>query len=298
MEQVMITFKMSKYTDKPCDVPDGMQNATNAEKAIFAERIIISHLKRWGYTGMPNNVEQDGNPDHLFNYASNLCHWALRLMHMNDVAREGDIDRARMTLKANLPFFFSHSPLSKYFVECIDMLLKCTKMSSPQMCLRLLESSFVNIRGGLGNNIETDLVMEHSIRNKKTLIRNLGANKTDLAIHRATNAADTVLELTNKFEDDLNLFPKSRKSGYIKDEQEVRMKIQSEMSKLKPFSKQPGRRIGNLHLSPSPRNATVFEQMRPAISKEIALLTKGKTVFTDEVDSDSDLDSEDDLPEL
>jgi hypothetical protein len=59
------------------------------------------------------------------------------------------------------------------------------------MQLRLLEGSF-NMKGGPGNNVETDLVMEHSIRNKKDFIRSLKSNKTKKANQRVTRAADTV----------------------------------------------------------------------------------------------------------
>ena len=82
--------------------------------------------------------------------------------------------------KSNImPFFFGHSHLSKYFVECIDTILKATATTSEQTRLHLLEASFTNVRGGTGKNVETDLVMEHSVRNKKKLVRNLGANKTE-----------------------------------------------------------------------------------------------------------------------
>ncbi|XP_071110673.1 uncharacterized protein [Haliotis cracherodii] len=82
----------------------------------------------------------------------------------------------------NIPFFYAHSKLSKYFVENIDILLKTQYLLSPQMQLRLLEGSYVNPHGNEGNNVETDLVMEHSVRNKKDLICQLGANKTEKAI--------------------------------------------------------------------------------------------------------------------
>jgi hypothetical protein len=43
------------------------------------------------------------------------------------------------------------------------------------MKLRVLEGSFVNVKGGKGNNVESDLHQEHAVRNQKILIKQLGA---------------------------------------------------------------------------------------------------------------------------
>lgn len=42
----------------------------------------------------------------------------------------------------------------------------------------MLEGSYVNIKGGKGNNVESDLAQEHSVSNQKALIKSLVANKS------------------------------------------------------------------------------------------------------------------------
>ena len=55
--------------------------------------------------------------------------------------------------------------LSKYLVECINYIINVEYYLSPMMTLRVLEGSFVNVKGGKGNNVESDLLHEHAVRN-------------------------------------------------------------------------------------------------------------------------------------
>ena len=146
---------------------------------------------------LPATMAGELPQDHVYNYSMNVCHWGLHLMQMNDTAKEGDLNRTIVNLKYCIPFFFSHSRLSKYFVECLDYLRKVCYTLSPQQRLRTLEGSFVNSFGGKGNNVEADLRQEHSVCNSKELIHQLGANKTESAITRVTGAADTVSKLVD-----------------------------------------------------------------------------------------------------
>ena len=63
----------------------------------------------------------------------------------------------------------------------------------------------MSLRGGLGMNIESDLVQENSVRNQKDLIRALGANKTEKAIKRSTRAADTVAAICSHVDDSVSV---------------------------------------------------------------------------------------------
>ena len=92
------------------------------------------------------------------------------------------------------------------FVESIDFIVKASFISPPLMKIRLLEGSFVNLRGGQGNHMETDLAMENSvcnrkensICNRKALIKQLDANKKEKPINRVCMAADTVAYVTTE----------------------------------------------------------------------------------------------------
>ena len=143
--------------------------------------------------------------DKLQAYCLNICHWGLHLMELDDTAREGDLTRTVPNLKVCIPFFYSHSVLSKYFVECIHYILQCEYQLSPMDRIRVLEGSYVNLRGGKGSNVEADLVQEHHIRYQKDLIKGLGANKTELAIKRATGTYLFFFRILDKWLEQLEI---------------------------------------------------------------------------------------------
>ena len=180
--------------------------------------------------------------DEVFEYCCTLCHWAVQIMNMSDTANEGDITRILPNMMANIPLFYSHSHLSKYFVECIQYILT-VKQSSPHMASRILEGSFVNTRGGPGNSCESDLKTEHNVANRKKMIHMLGANKSDAAIARVTNAADTVADIMSKFDRGVDYGEdRGRHTSALNEQQENT--IRDTLRELKPFSKQPGRKCG------------------------------------------------------
>lgn len=120
------------------------------ETRIFAGKRISTNVMA------PNDGDE---VDEVMAHFTNLSKWAIHLMHMNDSAKEGDMNRTILSLKRNIPFFYSNSPMSKYFSECIDYLIKVLYVGSPTDRLRILEASFTNIKGGIGRCVETDLAI-------------------------------------------------------------------------------------------------------------------------------------------
>lgn len=82
--------------------------------------------------------------DDLNNYVRNFVQWYYVVLNFKDTIKEGDIYRTNVILKMMIPFFYSHSALSKYFVECIDYILKTEVMLSPRLSMRVRLSSYVN----------------------------------------------------------------------------------------------------------------------------------------------------------
>jgi hypothetical protein len=206
------------------------------------------------------------------------------------------MDRLHVNCKYNAPFFFAHSKLSKYFVEHIDFVLKCEHLLSPQARVRVREGSFVNVRGGKGNNVEADLVQEHSVRNRKDLIRHLGANKTEKAICRAAGAGDAVASIVKQLDSSLEIRTKS--SRHTKHTSEVDLdRVAQLLRKVKPFSKVPGRQCaGYKEISASPFAKVDLDLMKVYMSKTIQRLCRGQIICTE--DDDDEQDEHDGLPEL
>ncbi|VDH95939.1 Hypothetical predicted protein [Mytilus galloprovincialis] len=163
---------------------------------------------------MRTGVPSESN-DELFNYSTNLTIRGLHYLQMEDTVKEGDISRIIPNLKVCIPIFYAHSCLSKYLFECVDYITKVTCFLSPLEKLRVLEGSMVNLRGGQGNNIEADLVQEHSVRNQKELIRGLGANKTETAISAVTAAAPVISQICRNFDAEHNIAKKASRHSKI-----------------------------------------------------------------------------------
>lgn len=176
----------------------------------------------------------------VFNYCCNVCHWVLLLLNFQDVVNEGDVIRVIPTLMYCLQFFFSHSRLSKYFEECLDFILKCEYMLSPMDRMRVLEGAFANLRGGMGSNMESDLVQENYVRNQKDLIQSLGANKTEKSIDRCTRAAGMVADICESLDFALTLKKPGSKHSTPKAQKDKEV-VSRSLRELRPFRVSSGR---------------------------------------------------------
>ncbi len=68
----------------------------------------------------------------------------------------------------------------------------------------------------------------------------MGANKTDKAIQRMSKAAGGVRKIVDVFEDQVGITPKSSFHSH-RSSSEDEKKILTDLQKLKPFTKTPGR---------------------------------------------------------
>ena len=254
-------------------------NAPEVENVVDTE-ILVAQSSSGDLSFSTNKVTKP--PDYIYNYSMQLCHWAVHLMSMNDTAKEGDVTRLLLNCSYNLPFFYSHSRLSKYFVENLDFLLKVKYLLSPQMSIRVLAGAFQNTKGGKGQCIETDLAMEHSIRNRKDLVRQLGANQSEKAILRISNAADTVNTICNSFDHALGVpTPSSRHSKESADCD--RLLVRSSLRELRPFRKESGRKhIAYPAISQSPFHKINRQIMYTDMLNIIQRLCRGQNIEVEE----------------
>lgn len=328
-EQFFEFFNMENESSKPAhplltELED--DNLSEEEKRDIIYNIIADFIRKYGY-GMvdtpdrfnvvnPQYIQKlqavilDGKlaieqylepilsePDELYNYSLQLCHWYLQLLELSDTAKEGDMNRLILNCKYNLPFFYSHSKLSKYLVENIDFVLKCEHLLSPLQRMRVLEGSFVNIYGGKGQNVESDLVQEHSVCNQKSLIKTLGANKTERAISRVTSAADTFANICSKFDESVQLKPKSARHSKQINEQDQNV-IYKQLRKLRPFHHSPGRKLkGFSNVKTMPLAVPDMPGFHTRLNQIISRLARNLAVAVDAEEEDVD-EIDDNLHEL
>ncbi|CAG2216754.1 unnamed protein product [Mytilus edulis] len=236
----------------------------------------------------------------MYNYFNNLAQWFVHIEVLNKTAKDGDITSIIPNLLMSLPLFYNHSTLSKYLVECINYVIQLEYLLSPLMKLRVLEGSFVNVEGGRSNNVESDLLQEHSVRKQKFLIKQLGANKTQKAIERASAAAGAIAAINDNIAISLEITPKS--SRHIKTLSPGEQQVMSDvLQDLKPFKFTPGRKYeGFEKLGENVFACIDGSKMKIDLDIIVNRLLSGHVDFgNDDIDSNSDSDSDDDdMPDL
>ena len=278
------------------DFEKGRRWMTQEEKSSILHSLVSKFLQEFNFLEFDAYMGPSitSTSDAVYNYCTNMCHWYLQVLEMDDTAKAGDITRVVPNCMNAIPLFFSHSRLSKYFVENIDYILKCEFLLSPLQRLRVLEGSFVNLRGGANNNMEADLMQENSVRVVKNLIKQLGANKTTSAIDRTSAAAETIKAVT----DGLDCFISSRKtsskhkvSSSFNDEQLLAKSVR----KLRPFRVKAGRKCeGFKDIPASPFSGIDLQDFRHRVDQVARRLTYDQAIDIDDNNDEERSSSDED----
>ena len=98
----------------------------------------------------------------------------------------------------------------------------------------------VNWNGGQEKNIEIYLFQENRNSDMKTLIRSMGANKSDKAISRVSKASGGVKKIVESFEKQVHLRHRSSLHSHKSSADDEKM-ICSDLRHLRPFVQVDGR---------------------------------------------------------
>ena len=283
-EQFMEFLQLDSVDDKPSAnlVPDTVQNMSQEEKEVVADSLLSKFLDKYGYGELSSSGLPQG--DGVYNYCNQVAHFALHLMNLNDMAKEGDVDRAITNVQYNSHIFHSHSLSSKYYHQCLDFLLKITHTLSPQMAMRSLDSLFVNEKGGPGVSKEGDLLVELSIKTKKGLIRLLKSNKHEESMQTTQKAAEVIGELVRKFDKFAEVPQKSGRHTKASTPDDI-LKAREVYRKLRPFRHQPGRSFKHFRTIAGTICGRVnLKDYRENTERVVTDLFNGKELESDEPD--------------
>lgn len=174
----------------------------------------------------------------------------------------------------------------------MDYVLKYKYFLSPLQRVRVFEGSYVNIKGGIGQNVESDLTQEHSVCNQKALIKSLGANKSEKSIQCVTGAADTISEICSKFDKSCFIKPKSGHHSKPLNESDKEL-VAKTLHKLRPFHFTPRRKCpGFSNIKSVPVSAEQKPPMKERLNQIITWLTRGLHIT---VEQNDDSESDDDF---
>ena len=146
-------FKMSTLSDAPGQkFPKTEKERTQYIEEVFGEFVDCYVLQRT----LPRNAESD----FIMNYGLSTIFLTILLLQLKDTAKEGDGNRNLINQKLLLSVFKSLGAYSKYAIEMFVSIAQIECLLTPRLAEQCKWGSFVNWRGGEGNNMEDDLAQE------------------------------------------------------------------------------------------------------------------------------------------
>ena len=179
--------------------------------------------------------------DYVRNYGFRILEAVMLLLQLKDTTKEGDGKRASINEKVLMMFFKTQNNYSKYAVEMVTTIAQKEIIASPRMAEVIRNETFVNWTGGKSRNIDDDTAIEICNCITKNMVREMGANKTEKAVERATKAAVGVRDIISNYDKVSAITPDSGKHTTRKSTEDEQGMIR-DLRGLRPFRKIAGRR--------------------------------------------------------
>jgi len=224
-------------------------------------------------------------PDDLHNYILNYLQYYFLFIFLKDAIAEGDIRRINVGLKHLIPFFYNHSPLSKYMVECIDYILKTEILLSPIRSIQVQTSALVNPKGRKGHNKPMDMQKENQVKKLKELIKGLGANKTETSIVNISKAGPVIDHVVNEFDKDLGFVDHGTTHKKRSTDEDLLMLLTT-LREAKALVAQPGRELKHYRLIKDNVFAEIGEKQHHLTSSIMSVAERLKKSVPVDVEED------------
>lgn len=205
------------------------------------------------------NFFRETETDELQNYVVNFLHYFSIVLSMKDAIHEGNIYMININLKLMIPLFYTHYTGSKYFVECVDFIMKTESLLEPELALNIRMSSLVNHRGKIGKNTPMDMAKEQQVKEVKKLIIGLGANKTEHSIVQISKAAPVVTKIVDNFDDQIG-YKDIKTRHKSRPEQEDLQCLLEHLGEIDLLNQNPERRLSKYKLSVSVYDGLVADR--------------------------------------
>ena len=164
----------------------------------------------------------------------------LLLEDLRDAVKEGNGQRLATLSKVLLLHFKSVDSFNSYAIEMLTNITQNNMLLSQRLSNQCILAATASWKGGIGKNMEIDLLQENQNCDQKNLVRSMGANKTEKAITRASKASGGIREIVDNFDTISSVKPISTKHSHassLKDE----MIILHDLNDINPFTAISGR---------------------------------------------------------
>ena len=185
--------------------------------------------------------EESHNTDFVRNYSLRLLQYFFIMTDIKDAVKEGNGLRLHQIHKQLLHHFKSDSGYNVYAIEMFINIIQNEVLLSKQEAQQCIWSATANWPGGKGRNIKIDLLQENRNKDLKNLIKEMGPNKTDKAIYRASRAVGGIQHIVENLNVQTSSNKQSSGSHTHKASVPDELKILKDLRELRPFLIQPGR---------------------------------------------------------
>ena len=191
----------------------------------------------------PERQQKEGtNTDMVTNHALQLLQYFFLLEDFKDAVKEGN-GLLNQLHKQLLHYFKTDDGHNFYAIEMLISVIQNEVFLNDAEAHQCTWAATANSKGGKKKNIEIDLLQENINADLKKMIKNMGANKTDKAVVRASKSVCGLCQIVDNFDQQTCSHKKSTHHSHassFKDES----KILEDLHKLKPFIAQPNRNFG------------------------------------------------------
>ena len=236
IEALMEFFQMDDAKCKPtANGPHSVNIFNEAYQKTYIKDILDKFLEEFIFIGGNKEVA-----DGVWCYGVNIIKSFMVLADFKDAVVTGNGEYISILRKQLLTHFFATPGFNDFAIEMLINILQCEVLLLKAEAHRCKWAATVNWKGGVGHNIEIDLLGDNRNCEMKKSIRSMGANKTEKAIERASKASGGVSEIVEAFEEQVSIHPKSGSHTHKSSADDEKL-ISRDLRGLRPFKEEEGR---------------------------------------------------------
>ena len=214
------------------------QNAPDPKK-LYITNTLDKFLDQYIFVAGSEEVPPFGS-DGICCYSVNMMKSFIILADFKDAVATGNGQYLSTLHNQLLVHFFSATGFNEYAIEMLVNIMQ-TQILLPQAEAHQCKwAATINWSGGEGGNVEIDLFQENRNKDMKSMIKAMGANKSDKAISRASKASGGVKKIVEAFEKQVPQHQKSSSHSHKSAAADEKM-IMADLRSLRPFKQVDGR---------------------------------------------------------
>ena len=235
IEALMEFFQMGDAKHKPtANCPQSVHICNEDYRKDYINNTLDKFLDEYVFQADKKkglSIPSDG----VWCYGINMLKSYLLLADIKDAVATGNGEYLTIIHKQLLIHFFATPGFNEFAIEMLINILQCRVLLSEAEAHQCKWAATVNWNGGAGKNIEIDLFQENQNCEVKKLIKAMGANKTEKAIGRASQASGSVTKVVEAFESQVRMTRKSSTHTH-KSATTDEVLILRDLRSLRPFN--------------------------------------------------------------